>query len=85
MQLKHQELFPEEKEWQKEWKDMPEFISEKEEIFKAIVVKFSTVEDYKEFMKAINQQLTKNTRSIWFPKKEMKSRGEYRYVSENES
>jgi hypothetical protein len=50
-----------------EWVDMPEFVQEKKEPYKELIVRFETEEDYKEFQQLINQQLTVKTKSIWHP------------------
>ncbi len=78
------ELFPEEDEWRGEWRGMPEFISEPPSVYKAIKVKFASPEDYRAFMRCIDEQLTGQTRSIWFPSRQKVSRREYRYVNEEE-
>jgi hypothetical protein len=54
-------------EWQKEWKDMPEFIQTKKEPYSKIIIRFESEKDLQEFAKLINQKLTKKTKSIWFP------------------
>jgi hypothetical protein len=54
-------------EWQKEWKDMPEFIQTKKEPYSKIIIRFESEKDLQEFARLINQKLTKKTKSIWFP------------------
>jgi len=49
------------------WQGMPEFIQDKKEPFKVIIVRFETEDDYKDFQKAICQNLTNKTKSIWHP------------------
>lgn len=62
------ELFNDiENEWQKEWKDMPEFVQNKKEPYSKIIIRFENENDLQEFAKLINQKLTKKTKSIWFP------------------
>jgi len=56
-----------ENEWQKEWKDMPEFLQEKKEPYSKIIVRFESKEDLQEFSKIIGQNITKKTKSIWHP------------------
>lgn len=56
-----------ENEWQKEWKNMPEFIQEKKEPFAKIIIRFESEEDLKSFSNLVGQKLTKKTKSIWFP------------------
>jgi len=55
------------KDWQKEWKDMPEFVQEKKEPYSKIIVRFDSEEDLQEFAKLIGQKLTNKTKSIWYP------------------
>lgn len=58
-----------ENEWQKEWKDMPEFIQQKKEPHSKIIIRFESEKDLQDFAKLIGQKLTKKTKSIWFPLK----------------
>jgi len=50
-----------------EWVGMPEFVQEKKEPFKELIVRFETEDDYKEFQQLIGQPLTAKTKSIWHP------------------
>jgi len=62
------ELFNDlEKNWEKEWKEMPEFIQERKKPFSQIIVRFESEDDLNEFAKIIGQKLTKKTKSIWHP------------------
>jgi hypothetical protein len=65
-------LFPElENEHEKEWKDMPEFLSEKNNPFQQIKVSFKSFDDVKEFGKLLGiKNITPKTDSLWFPKKD---------------
>jgi len=56
-----------ENEWQKEWKDMPEFVQNKNKPYSEIIFRFESKEDLQEFAKLINQKLTSKTKSAWFP------------------
>lgn len=51
-----------------EWHDMPEFVMNNKEPLKQLIVSFRSWEDYKEFSKLIEQNLTSKTQSVWFPK-----------------
>jgi len=55
--------------WKEEWKDMPEFVQEKQEPFSKITVRFETEDDLNDFAKLIGQKLTPKTKSIWHPYK----------------
>jgi hypothetical protein len=50
-----------------EWKNMPEFVQEKQEPFAKIIVRFDSAEALEEFSKLIGQKLTPKTKSIWHP------------------
>lgn len=53
--------------WRSQWLSMPEFSQEDLQPCRQIIVSFESEDDVKEFQKAINQRLTDNTKSIWFP------------------
>ena len=50
-----------------EWVGMPEFVQPKSEPYKTLNIRFETEADYDAFAKLIDQKLTINTKSIWFP------------------
>jgi hypothetical protein len=50
-----------------EWKDMPEFVQEKQEPYQTIIVRFRCQEDVEDFAQRIGQTLTPKTKSIWHP------------------
>jgi hypothetical protein len=50
-----------------EWVGMPEFVQEKKEAFKEIIVRFESEAHYLEFQQLIGQKLTNKTKSIWHP------------------
>lgn len=54
-------------EWKKEWEGMPEYTRTDKRPFQQIIVNFKTKEDVKVFAKAINQNISFRTDSIWFP------------------
>ena len=56
-----------ENEWQKEWKDMPEFVQEKKEPYSKLIIRFESEKDLQDFAQLIGQKLTKKTKSIWHP------------------
>lgn len=53
-----------------EWKGMPEFAQEKSPGYKSLIVRFLTPEDYKAFAALIGQDLTPETKDLWYPKRE---------------
>tara|TARA_R110002051_G_C8370886_1_gene443507 strand:- start:140 stop:397 length:258 start_codon:yes stop_codon:yes gene_type:complete len=63
-------MFPDlENKWEKEWKDMPEFISENKKPSQQISVSFKSFEDVKEFAKLLGLNVTPKTDALWFPMK----------------
>ena len=50
-----------------DWVGMPEFVQEKKEPYKTLIVRFETEQDYNDFAKLIEQKLTPKTKSIWHP------------------
>jgi len=69
-----------ENEWQKEWKDMPEFISENKKPYQQIIVSFRDFNDVKEFAKRLGLNVTPKTDALWFPLKEKESGLYYKNV-----
>jgi ParB-like chromosome segregation protein Spo0J len=64
---------------QKEWEDgMPEFEQEDKSGIRC-VIHFETEKDRSEFEVLVGQQIPKNTKAIWFPKKERSKADSYRY------
>ena len=55
-----------------EWEGMPEFEQEDETAFKDLTVHFANVVDMEEFAQLIGQTVTEKTRSIWYPKSELR-------------
>lgn len=51
------------------WQGMPEFIQEKKEPFKTLIVRFETEKDFIDFQNLIKQKMTTKTKSIWHPYK----------------
>ena len=50
-----------------EWRQMPEFVQEKQEPYAQITFRFESQEDLVEFSKLIGQKLTSKTKSAWYP------------------
>lgn len=65
-----------------EWKNMPEFVQDKQEPFAKIIVRFNSQEDLDEFSKLIGQKLTPKTKSIWHPQLVRGINSAKRYVDE---
>jgi predicted site-specific integrase-resolvase len=56
-----------ENDWQKEWKDMPEFIQEDLTSHRKIVIHFRNDADVKKFAELIGQKISPKQTSLWFP------------------
>lgn len=50
-----------------EWKEMPEFVSEDKTGFKDLIIHFDTENDLKTFAALLEQPITIQTKSIWYP------------------
>lgn len=70
------------KAWQSEWVDMPEFIQDKQECYAKLIVRFDNEQDLQRFAKIVEQNLSKKTKSIWYPKLKKTSYSEKFYVNE---
>jgi len=68
------------KEWKKHWKEMPEFEQEENKPFKTIYLHFRNEKDYEEFAELINQKLTDQTKSIWYPKLDVTKNSLLRWI-----
>jgi hypothetical protein len=65
-----------------EWKDMPEFIQEKQEPYAQMIVRFRCQQDLDEFSQMIGQKLTPKTKSIWHPVLVRGLHGQKRWIDE---
>jgi hypothetical protein len=61
-------IFPEQPDMKEIWKGMPEFDQEDRKYYKQITVRFMKKKDYDKFASLIGQNLTENTKAIWYPK-----------------
>lgn len=71
-----------EKWWEQEWLDMPEFVQQDMEPLQHIVVNFEFFEDVKEFGKLIGQNVSSKTNSLWFPKQDRIEPKNFLYINE---
>jgi len=63
-----------------EWQGMPEFENEDLTSDSSIIVHFAKPEDRAAFAKLVEQTITEKTRSIWYPKAEVRHFMDKRYV-----
>lgn len=74
-------------DWEKEWKDMPEFNQDRLTCYSEVLVRFSNENDMKDFAKLIGQTVNRRTTyvpSIWHPKLKCGACSQTRYI-DNES
>lgn len=69
-------------EWKQEWKNMPEFVQNKQEPHAKIIFRFATEEDLQAFSNLIGQSLTNKTKSAWYPENVRGVNGNKRYFDE---
>ena len=82
-ELEQQTLFEVEEEWKKEWQGMPEFNHVDLQPCASVIVNFETLGDIVKFSHLLEQPMTPNTRSIWYPKAETIWRINKRYINES--
>ena len=58
---------PTQKEWEGEWKGMPEFTQDKRGPYSTIIIRCATKKDLEDLSKLLGQKLTARTKSIWHP------------------
>jgi hypothetical protein len=66
--------------WENHWKGMPEYKSEDLMPFKTIYVHFRNRADMEKFAKVMEQTLTLDTQSIWYPELEIQDLLKKKYV-----
>ncbi len=66
--------------WKKEWQGMPEFIQEDAMPMKQIIINFACYEDVEDFGKLLNQKVSIETRSLWYPKQNREKPINYAYT-----
>lgn len=66
-----------------EWRGMPGFNQPFNGAIRQIIVSFDKEEDIEEFAKLVNQNITKKTKSIWFPNREKNNVVDLFYVADD--
>lgn len=77
-------IVDQEKEYEKYWVGMPEFVQENDHCYKKLIVSFRTEEDYREFAKLTNLNLTPKSKTIWYPEFERTANSLKRWISDDE-
>ena len=75
-------LFEDLEWWRKEWQGMPEFVQEDLSPFKSIYVHFASVQDMLAFAKLVEQTITSQTQSVWYPRAEIETYSDKKYIDE---
>lgn len=52
-----------------DWQNMPEFVNEKNDAFRKIIISFESQEAVDLFKLKIGQPITSKTKSLWYPPK----------------
>ena len=76
-------LFDVSPSWEKEWRGMPEFVQANKAAWKSIIVHFANREDMRTFGALVEQTITFQTQSIWYPKARIERYMDKRYVDES--
>ena len=73
-----------EDEKETEWRGMPDFNQPENGAVRQIIVSFYKSEDVEVFAKLLNQNITKKTKSIWFPARDKNNVADLFYVNEDD-
>ena len=68
------------KDWQEHWQGMPEFQQQDLKQVKSLQVHLKSFDDLKALSAALGQQITADTRSVWFPKETLDRLKDKHYV-----
>ena len=82
MEKKQYDLFnaPIQEDWEKEWKDMPEFSHTNKKPIRQIIVSFNSEEDIKAFSELVKQKIGPKSKSMWFPKEDREKPSLFKYI-----
>ena len=70
--------------WTQHWKGMPEYKQEDNGPWKTIKMHFRNEEDFKEFSKLAGNNLSKKTKSAWYPKLEITKNALLRWIEDDD-
>lgn len=68
--------------FRKYWKGMPTYDQNDNPPWKQLIINFRNEEDYKEFGKLLSQNISEDTKSIWYPKLEIEDNSLHRWIVE---
>lgn len=72
------------KDWEKEWKGMPEYHIQDLTSFSSLIVHFKSKADRDAFAELLQQRITNKTKTLWYPKLENFIASEFAYVDSEE-
>ena len=70
--------------WTEHWKGMPEYKQEDNGPWKTIKMHFRNEEDFNEFSKLTKNNLSKKTKSAWYPKLEITKNALLRWIEDDD-
>lgn len=70
--------------WTEHWKGMPEYKQDDNGPWKTIKMHFRNEEDFKEFSKLTGNNLSKKTKSAWYPKLEITKNALLRWIEDDD-
>ena len=70
--------------WTEHWKGMPEFKQDDNGPWKTIKMHFRNEEDFNEFSKLTGNNLSKKTKSAWYPKLEITKNALLRWIEDDD-
>ena len=70
--------------WTEHWKGMPEYKQDDNGPWKTIRMHFRNEEDYNEFAKLTKNNLSKKTKSAWYPKLEITKNALLRWIEDDD-
>lgn len=82
-QYKEVPLFDLPKDWEKEWEGMPEFKQQDLHPIQSVMVHFRNREDREQFAQLIEQRITDDTVSLWYPRMAPNDYSKVRYGGVN--
>lgn len=75
-------LFGENESWKDEWRGMPEYNQKNLLPEFSVRINFANANDLRKFAEFINQPITTQTQSIWFPAQVRETLFDKRYINE---
>jgi hypothetical protein len=68
--------------YEKHWQNMPSYDQPKNSAYRQLIINFENEDAVKAFSDLVGQNLTKKTKSIWFPKREQNNVSDLFWIEE---